>query len=187
MWNIFTGKRTQKERIYLDYASATPVLKRAMDAVHAAGDTFGNPGSIHAEGVAAAHLLQDSRERIAKEIGCKAREIIFTSGGNEANNLAILGFARAIERAALPRTVLGSDHGPSCVAPLAGTHWIVSSIEHPSVLECFGEIERLGAKVSFVDPDKDGIIRPEKVVRILRPETIFISIGWANSEIGVVQ
>ncbi len=182
MWKLFASSGAKSNRIYLDHASATPVLPEAARAVAAAEKTFGNPGSIHAEGVAAAHLLKASREKIAKEIGCKARELIFTSGGTEGNNLAILGFARQLQR-----SDLGSNQDPTFVNPLSRTHWIVSAIEHPSVHECFGEIERLGGTVSFADPGKDGIVRPEAVANLLRPETVFISIGWGNGEIGVIQ
>ena len=194
MWNIF-GKRhagsASGSRIYMDYASATPVLPEAARAVADAERTFGNPGSIHKEGVAAARLLEDSREGIAREIGCKAREIVFTSGGTEANNLAILGFARAIQRSGFgakeQRSDLGYSQDPTFANPLTHTHWLVSSIEHPSVLECFGEIERLAGTVDFIDPDKNGIIQPETVARMLRPETVFISVGWGNGEIGTIQ
>ncbi|OGG60338.1 hypothetical protein A2765_06285 [Candidatus Kaiserbacteria bacterium RIFCSPHIGHO2_01_FULL_56_24] len=161
-----------KKRIYLDYASATPVLAEARKAVEEAWDTFGNPGAIHEGGVEAQKSLDALRERIARELACKSREIIFTSGGTEGNNIAILGRARKLQ-------LNGED--------LSKTHWIVSSIEHPSVLECFMEIERLGGKVSHVDPDGKGIIQPEKVLDLLRPHTKLISIGWANHEIGVVQ
>jgi len=171
--------------VYLDYASATPVLPNVIETMTRAMGTFGNPGSIHQEGVAAANLLKDSRARIAEQIGCKAREMIFTSGGTEANNLAILGFAKSLEREVVPRSGLGKARGPT--SALSGTHWIVSSIEHPSVLECFAEIELRGGHVDFVDPDSLGIIQPERVKRLLRTETIFVSIGWANGEIGVVQ
>src|SRR3989344_4711682 len=158
-----------KKRIYLDYASATPVLAEARKAVEEAWDTFGNPGAIHEGGVEAQKSLDALRERIARELACKSREIIFTSGGTEGNNIAILGRARKLQ-------LNGED--------LSKTHWIVSSIEHPSVLECFMEIERLGGKVSHVDPDGKGIIQPEKVLDLLRPHTKLISIGWANHEIG---
>jgi len=137
-----------------------------------ASEILGNPGAIHAEGVVAAKALEESREKIAREFGCKTREIIFTSGGTEANNLAIIGIA---ER----RTRDGKS--------LEGTHWVVSAIEHPSVLECFAEIERAGGSVSHVDPDARGVILPEVVTNTLRPETVCVSIGWSNSEIGVLQ
>ncbi|HUO50268.1 MAG TPA: cysteine desulfurase family protein [Candidatus Paceibacterota bacterium] len=164
-------------RIYFDYASATPVIPEAARAVAEAQNLIGNPSSIHAEGVAAAAMLTKAREGIVRHLGCKARELVFISGGTEANSLAILGFARA--------TII---HGRALNAEsLKGTHWIVSAIEHPSVLECFAEVERLGGSVSFADPDKCGIIHPETIERLLRPETIFVSIGWANSEIGIIQ
>lgn len=161
-----------KKRIYLDYASATPVLSQAMKAVAEAAKVFGNPGAIHAEGVAAAASLKQSRGIIALELAVKSREVIFTSGGTESNNLAILGFARALSRQGLA---------------LAATHWVVSAIEHPSVLECFAEVERLGGEVTFVDPDKRGIIMPETVERALRLNTVFVSIQRANHEIGTMQ
>lgn len=161
-----------QRRLYLDYASATPILEKAREVIVNAWQYGGNPGAIHADGVAAARVLADARERIARILACKSRELIFVSGGTEANNLAILGFARK-------REVTGRG--------LKDTHWIVSAIEHPSVLECMGEVERLGGIVTYVDPDERGIISPDAVMRALRPETVFISIGWANSEIGIVQ
>lgn len=133
---------------------------------------FANPGGIHAEGVAARRVLEKSRERIALHLGVKAREIIFTSGLTESNNLAILGFARALYAAR--RT-------------LKDTHWVVSSIEHSSVLECFAEVERMGGEVSHVEPKGSGIIMPEKVSSALRPDTVFLSVGWGNNETGVIQ
>ena len=161
-----------KKRVYLDYASATPVLPEASTAVGEAEKTFGNPGSIHTEGVTAKRKLEQARESIAKELACKARELVFVSSGTEANNLAIVGFAKKLER--IRRT-------------LEGTHWIVFAMEHPSVLECFVEVERLGGEVTHLAPDGNGIVHLQSVEQALRPETIFISIGWANHEIGVVQ
>ena len=162
----------RRRRGYLDYASAPPVLKEARCAVEAASTLHGNPGAIHTEGVEAAQALEDARTRIAAYIGVKAREIIFTSGLTESNNLAILGLARALERK--KRT-------------LTETHWIVSSIEHVSVLDCFAEVERLGGAVSHVEPDERGRITPEAVGALLRKETVLVSIGWGNNEIGYVQ
>lgn len=162
----------KSRRMYLDYASATPLRFEAKRAYDQAAKLAGNPGTIHAEGVAAAASLQESREAIAAELGCKAREIIFTGGLTEANNLAILGFARRLE-------LIGKD--------LKETHWITSAIEHPSVLECFTEIERKGGTITHLDPESNGRILPEKLERALRQNTVFVSIGWANSEIGTVQ
>lgn len=161
-----------RKRVYLDYASATPMLAESVAAAGDASRLFANPGGIHAESVAARALLERARERIAAHCAVKAREIIFTSGLTESNNLAILGYARAQERVR---------------RSLDGTHWIVSAIEHASVLECFAEVERMGGAVSYVMPDARGVITPESVAALLRAETIFVSIGWANSELGVVQ
>ena len=161
-----------KKRIYLDYASATPVHPKAARAFNEASHEYANPGAIHSDGVAAKRILTDARERIAFHMGCKARELIFTSGLTEANNIALVGFARMLE---LQNRSLQS------------THWIVSSIEHSSVLECFAEIERMGGTVSYAEPDANGIIRPEHVAQLLRPTTVAVSIGWANNEIGTVQ
>lgn len=184
----------RKRRVYLDYASATPVLPEAARAAARAAETFGNPGAIHAEGVEAAASLQRSREKVALELACKAREIVFVSGGTEANNLAILGFARKFETTC-PRFDLGhrgrtSDsfgyRGPTSDS-LYGTHWVTSVIEHPSVLECFSDIERRGGVVTHVDPNAKGIVQVESVARALRPETVFVSVQWANHEIGTIQ
>ena len=187
MWKILERPAIKNDRIYLDYASATPMLEEAARSVAEGERLFANPGSIHADGVAAAQLLKDSREKIARELGCKAREIVFVSGGTEGNNLAILGFARAITRNLLRTDFKGNQESILGISPLSHAHWIVSSIEHPSVLECFAEVERLGGVVDFVDPDNSGFIQPEAVARLLRPETVFVSIGWANSEIGIIQ
>lgn len=161
-----------KRRVYLDHASAPPVLPEVLEAMRAAEQLVGNPGAIHAEAVAAKKSLEDSRARIAALLGCKARELIFTSGLTEANNLAIVGFARQLER---------TRRG------LKGTHWLVSAIEHDSVLQAFAEIEAMGGEVSHLTPDNRGIISLDTVEKALRPETVFVSVGWANNELGTIQ
>lgn len=161
-----------KPRIYLDYASATPLLPEAAAAMRDAEKLVGNPGAIHREAVEAKAVLNGARERVAKVLGVKARELVFTSGLTEANNLAIVGFARQLER--VKRT-------------LQGTHWVVSAIEHASVLECFSEIERMGGEITHVMPNEKGIVTAEAVAASLKPETVFVSVGWANNEIGSIQ
>lgn len=161
-----------KQRIYLDYASATPVHPKAARATALASGMFANPGGIHAEAVAAKRVLTEARESLARHLGCKARELIFVSGLTEANNIALIGYARGLELRK---------------RSLADTHWIVSSIEHSSVLECFAEIERMGGTVSHVEPDAKGIVRAESVAALLRPATVLVSVGWGNNEIGTVQ
>jgi cysteine desulfurase len=161
-----------KHRVYLDHASAPPVLREALEAMRRAEALVGNPGAIHEEAVLAKRSLEDSRRRIAAELGCKAREIIFTSGLTEANNLAIVGFARHLERTK---------------RSLEGTHWIVSSIEHDSVLQAFAEVEAMGGAVTHLEPNSRGVISVKTVEEALRKETVFVSVGWANNEIGTVQ
>ena len=160
------------KRIYLDYASAPPVLPEAVVAMREAEMLVGNPGAIHSEAVAAKKSLENSRARIVSLLGCKARELLFTSGLTEANNLAIVGYAKYLERTK---------------RSLKGTHWLVSSIEHDSVLASFAEVERVGGGVSYVEPNGNGIVTPEAVSTMVRKETVFVSVGWANNEIGTVQ
>lgn len=159
-------------RVYLDHAAATPLRAEAARASHEAEKMHGNPGGIHGEGVAAKRVLEEARSTIAHECGAKARQIIFTSGSTEGNNLSILGYAEylAVQKQGL-----------------ADTHWIVSAIEHPSVLECFSEIERKGGAVTHLDPDARGLIAPAVLERALRPNTVLVSVGWANHEIGTIQ
>ena len=162
----------KSSRVYLDYAAATPLRIEAARASRKNEIIHGNPGGIHAESVLAKQVLEDARSMIAHELGVKARQIIFTSGSTEGNNLGILGFAEFLS---------AKKNG------LVGTHWIVSAIEHPSVLECFSEIERRGGAVTHLDPDAHGFVAPAVLERALRPETVLVSIGWANHEIGTVQ
>lgn len=163
--------RKGAKRIYLDYASATPPRKEAVTAMREAEKLVGNPGAIHSEGVEAKKALEAARAGIAHELACKPREVIFTSGLTEANNLGILGVARKREIA---------DR-------LKGSHWVVSSIEHDAVLESFAEVERMGGTITHVEPNEHGIFTPGAISNALRPETVLVSIGWVNNEIGVVQ
>ncbi len=162
----------KQKRVYLDYASAPPVRAEAEAAMREAAHLVGNPGAIHREAVEAKKSLQHSRERIARMLEVKARDVVFTSGLTESNNLAILGFARQLERTR---------------RSLEGTHWVVSAIEHSSVLACFAEVERLGGTVTHLDPDERGLITSAAVQSVLKAHTVFVSIGWANNEIGTVQ
>lgn len=149
-----------------------PVSKEARDAFVSALQFEGNPGALHQEAQDAAHALGEARKEIASQLGCRAREIIFTSGGTEGNNLAILGrFKQLILDGRAPRE----------------THWIVSAIEHPSVLDCFEHIKEMGGMVTIIQPDAQGRIQASVLTSALQKETVCVSIGWANGEIGVVQ
>ncbi len=166
MW--FWGRN---RRIYLDYASATPVAQEALRSMRDSEALVGNPGAIHAEAVESKRALEEARAGVAHELGCKTREVIFTSGLTEANNLGILGVTRFLERA----------------GRINGTHWVVSAIEHDAVLESFSEIERMGGEVTHIEPNEGGVIAKEAVARAIRSNTALVSVGWANNEIGVVQ
>lgn len=154
-------------RIYLDYSATTPLSKE----VHAEMqpfflEHFGNPSSIHGFGREAKVAIDEAREKIATSIGAQSQEIVFTSGGTEANNAAIQG---VIQNFATPQ------------------HVITSRLEHPSVLMVFRELEKRGWKVSYVESDDTGMITAEAVLRSLRPETVLISIMHANNEVGTVN
>ena len=163
-------------RVYLDYAATTPLdprVKEAMDSWWT--ENFGNAGGLYEEGRRAKEALQNSREVIAKLIGTRTEEIIFTSGGTEADNLAIFGVARKLE-AELP-------FGSSASKP----HIITTTFEHHAVLHPCQQLEKEGFEVSYLDVGKDGVVNPEDVRKALRPETILVSIMYANNEIGTIQ
>ena len=139
--------KTNMQRVQFDYAAGMPP----------------NPSSIHHDGVVERASLEEARGRVAAVLGGHPDEIIFTSGGTESNNLAILG---SLEK---------------------GDHAITTSIEHHSVIEPFRELERRGVSVDFVSPDKNGIVDPGRITDHLRPNTKLISVIYANNEIGTIQ
>ncbi len=161
-------------KIYLDNAATTPVDKMVVKEMNKYWNKdFGNPSSIHGVGVKAKNILNESREKIAGFIGARSREIIFTSGGTEANNLAIFG--------------LVNKH-LEVQPPSAGKrHFITTEIEHSSILECFKKLEKEGYGVSYLKVDENGLVNPKDLRELIKPETVLVSIGHANSEIGVVQ
>ncbi len=156
------------EKIYFDYASTTPVDPQVVDAMLPFfSEKFGNPSSPHSFGLAAQKALEDSRETVAKFLGAQRQEIIFTSGGSEANNLALLGTARRLKS--------------------KGSHIIVSSLEHPSVLETALYIEKQGFRVTYLAVDKNGQISLDEFVSALCDQTILVSVMHANNEIGTLE
>ena len=153
--------------IYLDNAATTKPRKEAVDAAILAAEEFGNPSSLHGLGLRAEKLINEARDSIAKELNAEKRHIYFTSGGTEANNLAIFGAAEAMQR--------------------AGKRVITSKIEHPSVLEAFGRLSELGYDVVFADAERDGRISVDSVKSALTPDTILVSVMHVNNETGVIQ
>lgn len=161
------------KRIYLDNAALTPIRKEVAKEVEKfSAAMYGNPSSIHSEGVRARKALDDARRRTAEAINAHPDEVVFTASGTEANNLAIFGVVR---------TLLGEGKSPHDL------HVITSMIEHASVLESFRELERLGVSVSYIGVDADGIVRLDELKKALRPETVLVSLMYVNNEVGTIQ
>jgi cysteine desulfurase len=155
-------------RIYLDYNASTPIDPRVWRAMCAAGeDAYGNPSSGHWAGAPSKQLLEEGRQQVASILGCLPEEIVFTSGGSEANNLALKGVFFANQ----PRAV----------------HVITTQVEHPSILSPCAFLERQGAKVTYLPVDRAGRIDPQDLRRAITPATMLISIMHANNEVGTIQ
>lgn len=155
------------KRIYMDYAAATPVSTCVREAMAHASKCFGNPSSIHEEGRAAQALVSNARSRVAQVLGATPEEIIFTASGSEADALALLGAARA-----------NRAHG---------SHVIVSAIEHKAILKSAKLLEEEGFRVTYLRPDSAGLISGDALKAALCPDTIVVSIMYANNEIGTVE
>mgnify|MGYP000014396662 FL=1 len=155
-------------RVYLDHSATTPVRKEVADLVYSYMTTyFGNPSSIHSFGREAKKAMEVAREQVADLIGAKPEEIIFTSGGTEADNLAVIGTAFANQK--------------------KGKHVITSAIEHHAVLDSFKYLEKQGFKVTYVPVDKNGLVDPDDVAKAITDETTLISIMHVNNEVGTIQ
>ncbi|HTC89583.1 MAG TPA: cysteine desulfurase family protein [Bryobacteraceae bacterium] len=155
-------------RYYFDHNATTPVSQSVLEVLVAALlEVPGNASSIHQDGQIAKQRLEMARQEVATLLGCESKELVFTSGGTEADNLAILG------------SVLGN------VAP--HKHAITTAVEHPAVLNPFRELERSGIPVTYLLPGPDGVIDPGDVRRALRPETALVSVMHANNETGALQ
>ena len=156
------------KRIYLDHSATTPVDKRVLAAMMPyLTEEFGSPSSLHSFGRSAKVALEDSRQKIASVINASPGEIVFTSGGSEADNLAIVGVARA-------------HHS-------RGKHLITNKIEHHAVLHTFEQLAKEGFEISYVECDEFGMIHPHAVERLIRPDTILISIMHVNNEVGTIN
>jgi cysteine desulfurase len=151
---------------YFDHNATTPLIPETLRALTGALSlAFGNASSIHHYGQAAKQTLERSRSQIASLLSGDPREIVFTSGGTESNNLAILGAPRHPNR----------------------SHVITTSIEHPAVLEACASLERQGTDVTYIRPNSRGVVDPEEVRRALRPHTALISVMHVNNELGTIQ
>ena len=154
--------------IYLDNAATTPVRREVLEVLwHQLAGRFGNPSSHHRIGEAAAEALAEARAVVAGVLGCKPADLVFTTGGTEADNLAIKGIALGAPR---------------------GRHLITTAIEHEAVLESCDYLRRLhGFTVTLLDTNACGLVDPEQLRTVIRPDTTLVSVQYANNEVGTVQ
>src|SRR6516225_7008028 len=156
------------QRFYFDHNATTPIAPEVLETmVSCLGQVYGNASSIHHFGQGAKQRLEAARRQLAALINAGATEIVFTSGGTEADNLAIFGVTRA---AARPRK-----------------HVITCAIEHPAVLSPAKQLGEEGVEVTCLRVGSNGIVNPDDVRRALRPETVLVSIMHANNELGTLQ
>src|SRR5258706_3411390 len=158
-----------RRTVYFDYNATTPLDPQVREAMMPyLGEVFGNPSSVHHVGRQARALLDEARDRAAKVLGSKPSEVIFTSGGTESTNLAILGTARLLK----PK----------------GRHIITSSIEHHAVLYCCDYLaKKEGFEVTYLPVASEGRVAAESLEQAIRPDTILASVMSANNEIGTIQ
>ena len=156
-------------KIYADNAATTKMSRTAIEAMLPyMSEIYGNPSSLHSDGQAAAEALADARERIAKRLGCSAREIIFTSGGSEADNQAIVSAAK-----------MGEKKGKK--------HIVSTAFEHHAVLHALEALEKQGFEVTLLDIHDNGIVTAQDVKNAIRPDTCLVTVMYANNEIGTIQ
>ena len=156
-------------KIYADNAATTPMSEAAIRAMLPyMREVYGNPSSLHSVGQAANEALTGARERMAKLLGCEARELTFTSGGSEADNQAIISVARS-----------GARKGKK--------HIISSAFEHHAVLHTLKKLEKEGFEITLLDVHENGLIEPAEVEAAIRPDTCLVTIMYANNEIGTIQ
>jgi len=154
--------------IYLDHAATTPLRPEVLEAMLPyLTEHFGNPSSLHASGRRARQGLDEAREKVATILGARPREIVFTGGGSESDNLAIKGAAWA--------------------ASARGRHIVTSSVEHHAVLNTCAMLERQGFEVTYLPVDRYGRVDPDQLAEALTDHTTVVSIMYANNEVGTIQ
>ena len=159
---------TSDKLIYMDHAATTPVREEVLEAMlpHFR-DSFGNPSSIYTLAQESRKALDESRETVAHALGARTSEVVFTSGGTEADNAALKGVAFALRH--------------------LGNHIVTSSIEHHAVLHTCHQLEQFGFKITYLPVDQYGLVDPEDVGRAITDETVLVSVMMANNEIGTIE
>jgi len=154
--------------VYLDYNATTPVDPRVANEMQPFLCTdFGNPSSGHSYGIQTKRAINKARQQVADLLNCSPASLLFTSGGTEANNHAIRGYAFAHQK--------------------KGNHLVTTSIEHPAVLNVCHYLEKFGFEITIVPVDQFGMVDPKSIEKAIRPETILISVMLANNEVGTIQ
>lgn len=156
------------KEIYIDNAATTKINEEVLDEmIPYFTNYYGNPSSLHNFGIIAKNTIDESKNKISKILNCNSNEIIFTGSGTESDNLAILGYCRRNKN--------------------KGNHIITTTIEHKAVLESFKKLKKEGFEITYLKVNREGIINIEELKKSIKKETIFISIIYANNEIGVIQ
>jgi cysteine desulfurase len=167
---LYAGYGIAMSRIYLDNNATTPMDPAVVEAVLPFfSSEFGNASSVHTYGQQARAAVENAREQVAALIGARAQEVVFTSGGTEADNHAIFGVLEAT------------------LAERQGAHVITSGIEHEAVLNSCQALEKRGVAVTYLRVSREGLVDPQEVRRAIRPETALITVMYANNELGTVQ
>ena len=156
------------EIVYMDHAGTTPLDPGILEAMMPYfSQQFGNPSSIHTFGQEARRALDEAREKVARVLGCRMSEVVFTSGGTESDSTAVKGVAAALRG--------------------TGNHIITSCIEHHAILHTCQYLESLGYEVTYLPVDSDGLVDPGEVVRAITEGTVLVTIMYANNEIGTIE
>jgi len=158
------------QKVYLDYAATTPVLPEVIEVMKPYwSEKFGNASSLHSSGRESRVAVEESRKIVAKILNCEPEEIIFTGTTTTSDNLAILGVVRGLWNVR------------------EKTHLITTQIEHHAVLDTFKYLEEQGFTVTYLSVDKYGVTDLEELERAIRPETILVSVMYANNEVGTIE
>lgn len=162
----------RKKRLYCDSASTTPLDPIVSKAMKATFDMFANPSALYSEGTRVRDLITSCRKKVAKILNANQHEIVFTSGGTESNNLALMGVI---------------DHLISSGRSYPSLHIVSTEIEHSSIMMPLNALEKKGVRVTRIKPKEDGIVSIHDVKSALTPTTVFVSVMYVNNEIGTIQ